>query len=65
MNRNVPLLGAACAVVAALVIVAAHRLPAKPHTPIPSLPTMTTMGLGILVGGIVIGSLIYLWKRPS
>lgn len=60
MNRTVPALVLAITLVAWAI----SRVPSKSQLPEPSLPLMGTLGLGILVGGIVIGTIIYLRKRP-
>jgi hypothetical protein len=41
------------------------RIPSKPSSPIPSLPVMGSLGMGMLIGGIVIGAVLYLWKRRN
>jgi hypothetical protein len=63
MNMRKELLGFALALAGALIVLVVFLLPSKPDAPIPSLPALSSLGLGILLGAIVVGALLYFRKR--
>ena len=65
MNHSLWARGPMLVTCALVLILALMHSPSQPSPAIPALPVMGSVGLGILVGGVVIGALIYLWKRPK